>query len=242
MFKFPLRPASAPTDFHLIPEREHLRRLLPHLGIDCVFDVGANAGQYATMLRKEVGYRGRIISFEPIPRLAAEVRALAARDPLWTIEEVALDEADGTAVFNVMAADQFSTLGTPKHDEVALFKTMNVTQERIEVRKESLATAFARLKAQYGFSRPFLKMDTQGFDVRIALGGRSVIANFLGLQSELAIKRLYEESVDFREAITAYESLGFELSALVPNNAGHFPTLVEIDCIMTRRTAEFSRP
>lgn len=57
---------------------------------------------------------------------------------------------------------------------------------------------------------------------------------FVGLQSELAIKRIYEDSVDFRRALGFYQELGFELSALVPNNAGHFPVLVEIDCIMVR--------
>ena len=32
---------------HLLPEQTHLRRLLEHLNVDCVFDVGANTGQYA---------------------------------------------------------------------------------------------------------------------------------------------------------------------------------------------------
>jgi len=57
----------------------------------------------------------------------------------------------------------------------------------------------------------------------------------VGLQSELAIKKIYESSVDFRDALTFYQSLGFELSALVPNNAGYFPVLIEIDCIMGRK-------
>jgi hypothetical protein len=35
--------------------------------------------------------------------------------------------------------------------------------------------------------------------------------------------------------IQKYTALGFVLSALVPNNGGHFPDLLEIDCIMYRR-------
>lgn len=57
---------------------------------------------------------------------------------------------------------------------------------------------------------------------------------FVGLQSELAVANLYDSSVDFREALTVYQELGFTLTALVPNNAGHFPRLLEVDCIMIR--------
>jgi hypothetical protein len=32
-----------------------------------------------------------------------------------------------------------------------------------------------------------------------------------------------------------YESHGFELSAIVPNNYGHFPVLIESDFIFVRR-------
>jgi hypothetical protein len=57
---------------------------------------------------------------------------------------------------------------------------------------------------------------------------------FVGLQSELAVKKLYTNSVDFRSAITLYGECGFQLSAFVPNNAGYFPQLIETDCIMVR--------
>jgi hypothetical protein len=34
------------------------------------------------------------------------------------------------------------------------------------------------------------------------------------------------------KAISFYESLGFTLGSLVPNNGGGFPDMVEIDCMM----------
>ena len=44
----------------------HLRELLARLDIDCVLDVGANAGQYHDFLRDKVLFDGPIISFEPV--------------------------------------------------------------------------------------------------------------------------------------------------------------------------------
>ena len=90
------------------------------------------------------------------------------------------------------------------------------------------------LKRDLGFKAPFLKLDTQGLDVDIVRSGRDIMHEFVGLQSELSMRRIYEHSVDFREAISFYQGLGFELSALVPNNSGCFPLLVEMDCIMVR--------
>lgn len=219
-------------ELSLLPERLYLARLLPYLGVDCVFDVGANNGQYAQMLRKKIGYKGRIISFEPIPAAVTKIQKLAATDPLWSVEEIALDLEGGIGEFNIMASDQFSSLGTPKHNENNSFTDANRPVEKILVKKESLEDAYIRLKDKYQFRAPFLKMDTQGFDISIVKGGISIIKEFLGLQSELAIQKLYEESVDFRDAISFYESCGFRLGQLVPNNAGFFPELIEMDCIM----------
>ncbi len=219
-------------ELYAVYEREHLLRLLQHLQVDCVFDVGANAGQYAHMLRTCAGFTGRIISFEPIPWLANDIRRAASHDDLWTIEEVALASEAGEGQFNVMVSNQFSSLGTPNHDETDLFVNMNALESRIKVHKETLESAYKRLKHDHGFKRPFLKMDTQGFDVAVLKSGEAIASEFVGLQSELAIKRIYKESIDFRDAISIYNELGFELSAFVPNNSGHFPHLIETDCIM----------
>jgi FkbM family methyltransferase len=207
---------------------------LAHFEVDCVFDVGGNSGQYATMLRAHAGYRGPIVSYEPIPELAEKMRSAAAGDPRWHIEEVALDAAEGFASLNVYVSHGFSSL----HDLSALaeqqFGTKVALQRRIQVRTVTLASEFGKYQARLGFTRPFLKMDTQGHDVEVAAGAGSRLREFVGLQSELAIQKLYSDTPDYEEALAFYRAHGFELSALVPNNLGHFPRLLEIDCIMYR--------
>jgi len=219
---------------HALWEQAQLRQLFEYLDVDCVFDIGANEGQYAEMLRRKVGYQGLIISFEPIPRAAEIIKKKAAHDPKWILVQGAISESDGQQQFNIMNDSQFSSLSKPRHDEVGIFANMNKVQQSITVQTELLETAWRRLSAEHGFKRPFLKMDTQGFDYKIVQAGQSVIKNFVGLQSELAIRKLYADSTDFRDSIALYEQSGFSLTAFVANNEGVFPRLLETDCVMIR--------
>ena len=78
-------------------------------------------------------------------------------------------------------------------------------------------------------------MDSQGNDLDIAVGAGAKLDEFVGLQSELAIKRIYANAPSYDDALKFYQEKGFILSAFVPNNAGHFPYLIETDCIMFRK-------
>lgn len=215
-------------------EQVHLRRFLRHFKIDCVFDVGANSGQYAEMLRRSVGYQGLIISFEPVPEIFAELERKARRDPNWLVEQLALDDHSGEAMINVMREDQFSSLLDPKHDEVQLFTSTNVVTSRKKIRTERLSSVYKKYSDRFRFLRPFLKLDTQGNDLKIARAALGILHHFAGIQSELSIKRIYDGAPTFAEAISFYNECGFELSAFVPNNEGFFPRLIETDCIMVR--------
>lgn len=215
-------------------EIEHLKKIVAYYQVDCFFDVGANYGQYATMLRKDVGFEGLIVSFEPNLDAASHLLKLSKNDPLWQVEQGALSSFDGVQQFNIMADSQFSSLSQPTHSETDLFIESNKVKRTVDVKCETVTTAYERLSQQHRFKYPFLKMDTQGYDVEIMRHAGGALGHFIGIQSELAIKKLYENSIDYKSAIEFYETLGFSMSAFVPNNSGHFPYLVETDCIMVR--------
>lgn len=217
-----------------LTEVSTLTQLLDRFAVDCVFDVGANEGQYATMVRKKVGYRGDLVSFEPLSHERAIIERKAAGDARWHVEDVAVSDADGVAQFNVTQGSEFSSLSTPTEAARAQFSGTAVPRDVIEVRTERLATTFDRLQPKIGFSRPFLKLDTQGFDHRIIMGGRDVLDRFIGIQTELSVAPLYENATPYLQALADYAALGFRPCAFFPNNYGHFPHLYEIDCVLLR--------
>jgi FkbM family methyltransferase len=212
-----------------------LRDLFAYLHVDCVFDVGANVGQYRDFLRREVDYEGTIVSFEPIPENIALLRDRAKADPRWIVEGYALGRTAGAATFNVMRSSEFSSFLPPERSASPLFAESNAILRRIDVEVKTLEQVFPGV--QHHGRALYLKLDTQGYDLEVAGGAGDVIRNFCALQSEASVNPLYEGMPDYRTTIRTFEALGFELSALFPNNPQHFPRMFEFDCHMISRAA-----
>ncbi len=64
-------------------------KLFPTLHINCVLDVGAHHGEYAEELRLN-GYKGRIVSFEPVRESFRILREKCSRDERWDAYNYAL--------------------------------------------------------------------------------------------------------------------------------------------------------
>lgn len=228
---------SSIGQYYRIPEIRHLRQAIKTLDIDCIFDVGANEGQYARMLRRWVGFRGRIVSFEPNPAVLEKLQKAAHRDSLWTVEPVALSSKDGTLSFNATNDSQFGSIEQPIESETSYLQSHLAVTQTIEVECRTLTSEFERLHAQFGFQRPMLKMDTQGHDLSVFRSGTSVVDKFVMLQSELSFFPFYQQVPLYDETIKEYEGHGFALSAVFPNNRGSFPILREMDCLMVNKSA-----
>ncbi|ATP20133.1 MULTISPECIES: FkbM family methyltransferase [Sphingobium] len=220
---------------HQYPEIQALKRFLSAFAIDCLFDVGANRGQYATMARKDAGFAGTILSFEPNPDVFAELSKAAASDCKWHVFNMALSDFDGTASFNIMAADQFSSLKAPSGAQDAIFADRNKVTKTVEMQCRRLDSLLPELRAAHGFARPFLKMDTQGHDLSVCEGAGSVIADMAGIQTELGVRPIYEGGTGYRAMIDWLEARAFVPSAFFANNKGHFPLLVEMDGIFVNK-------
>ncbi len=208
-----------------------LRRIFTTQKIDTVFDVGANRGQFRDYLRTEVGFRGRILSFEPIARLHQALSKRAEQDPLWQIYPCALGEEDGTLSINVMAADDFSSFLTPSVAGTTRFQESNAVATAEAVRVRTLAAVYAEAKATYGLGRCHLKLDTQGYDMKALRGGEGVLREFVSLQTEASVIPLYEGSPSYLDTIAYLKAQGFELAGLSPITYDERHRLIEFDCL-----------
>jgi FkbM family methyltransferase len=233
---------SARAQYYRIPEIRHLRQLVRHFGIDCIFDVGANAGQYATMLRRWVGFEGLIISFEPNPVVADKLEQAARKDPKWIVVRSALSSTSGSISFNVTNDTQFASIEAPIRNENSAIKDHLLLDTVIEVECRTLQSVFEEFKSRYGFQKPMLKMDTQGHDLAVFRSGIEVAPQFVAIQSEMSFVPFYEGVPLYEETFMEFAKAGFILSAIFQNNRGSFPVLREMDSVfINERYASLAR-
>ncbi len=208
-------------------------RLLQGHGIDLVFDVGANAGQYAAALR-EAGFEGAIVSFEPLAEPFARLQQRAAGDRLWKCANVAVSDRSGTARFHVDGADGqcSSFLDMLPALEQAL-EPQHRHQSVREVETVTLDDIVARFAEQT--SALFVKMDVQGYEARIFAGGTRSLDRITGFQLELSLAPLYDGETPLPDMITLLREKGFSLESIETGKVdARTGRLLQADCIFFR--------
>ncbi len=213
---------------------EHLRRLFALHEVECVFDVGANDGTYVEWLRREVGFKGHVFSFEPIPKQIHVLEQKAAHDPLWTICPYALGRSEETREFHLMESDVFSSFLRPDPSQPGKYAESNLVSQSIPVRVSTVASAWHEISARHGLKSIYLKMDTQGFDLEVFAGAQPVLGSIIALQSELAFRKIYANSPDYREAFDVFTSAKFRLSMLNPISFDEEKCMIEADAVYLR--------
>jgi len=215
----------------------HTEQILAHCRIDTVLDVGANKGQYRDFLREEVGWPGPIISFEPIPDLAAELRA-RNDDRYWRVEEFALGDAEGSKTLNVAASPGFSSFLEPDASQVDAFSSRNLVERRIIVPVRTLKSVIAEFKLTQ--ARLFLKIDTQGWDLTVMKGIGAAVQSVLAIQTEASVIPIYREMPSWIDSIKALNRLGFEISGMFPVTRDSDYRVIEFDCVAVRKGSRAS--
>lgn len=190
-----------------------LRRLLDAVQPEVVFDVGANVGQYASLLRR-CGYAGAIVSFEALPAEHAGLTKRAASDPAWRVApRCALGRASTELQMHV-AGNSLSSSLLPMlnaHRDAAP-ESRYVSTETVRVARLDELTMSMDLHP----SRILLKIDTQGYEAEVLAGAEGLLDAVCALQLELSVTPLYDGAPSMRQMLELCERLGFELFGLHP--------------------------
>jgi len=184
-------------------------------GVETVLDVGANAGPWRRALRAD-GYRGRLVSFEPLSDAFAALERLIASDPLWDCHRVALGDADGIATLGVAGNSWSSSLLPMEARHVksapgsAYERMEEVTVRRLDSLKADIVGPDDRL---------FIKLDVQGFELAALRGGEEVVRQAEALEVELSLVPLYTGQALLPEVVSFLHAAGLNLVGLEPSFA-----------------------
>ena len=211
-----------------------LGRLLLHHEISLVLDVGANIGQYGKYLR-EAGYSGRIVSFEPLSNAYTVLKKARKKDPLWEIApRAAVGNMDGEITINV-ANNSVSSSILPMLDSHrnAAPESTYIGSETVKLYKlDTIAPQFINDTCE----SIFLKMDVQGFELKVLEGASGILPRIKGLQLEISLLPLYEGEPTLTEVLEKLDQLNYELYAVTPGftdmDSGR---LLQLDCIFFRK-------
>lgn len=187
--------------------------MLSKHGINLVFDVGANTGQFGKMLR-ESGYRGRIVSFEPLSLAREQLLAESRNDSLWEVApQAAIGSEEGEIEIHIAGNSQSSSvLEMLDAHSSAASESRYIGSERVPLQRlDSLVPSNLHQD-----SVSFLKIDTQGYEDRVLNGAEGILDRIAGMQLELSLVPLYEGQRLFGDLIEQLQATGFELWAISP--------------------------
>ena len=224
-----------PVDWaHWFRNRVVLRHVFEKLSINCILDVGANQGQYGTLLRR-IGYSGWVISFEPVRASYEVLKAVAGKREPWRVFPYALGSENERREINVAEETVFSSFLTPHEESQIRFQTNRVERkEEVDVRR--LDSVLETCLKDITSPRIYLKMDTQGFDLSVMEGAQGILPKISALQTEVSLHGIYHGMHGFVESISKFQAAGFEVIDFVTVNRDIDQLCaIEMDCIMSRK-------
>lgn len=209
------------------------KRLIANAGIDVILDVGANTGQFAMQLRKDLDYKGRIFSFEPMQSAFQILSETCRSDCQWEAFNFGLGDRDERREINLAGNSWSSSIleMLPSHTDASP-TSHYVGRERIEIR--TLDSIFESLCAPGQIV--YLKIDTQGFERNVIAGAETSLTHIDIIQVEMSLVPLYAGELPFHEMLSLLQAKGYMLVSIEPGFT-HERTrqLLQVDGVFRRK-------
>jgi len=182
--------------------------------INKVFDIGANVGQYGMNLRKQ-GYKGKIISFEPLPNAYVQLVKNSRNDSLWKIHpRIALGSNNGfKKIFESKNSYSSSILEVlDKHIESDKGAKI-IDEHKVKIKKlDSIFINYFKKK-----DKILVKIDSQGYEDKILEGFNNNINKCFAIQIELSLVRLYKNQKTYGYFLNFFKKKNFFLWSIIPS-------------------------
>lgn len=208
----------------------NLNDFLKSRNVDVFLDVGANEGQTGLRLRK-MGYKGKIVSFEPIQSAFKMLKNLSDSDENWTAKNFALGAERMTKTINVSEKTVFTSLLDQTVEACRFDPAAQVKHEEIIEIKP-----LDDLYDEFSSNKVFLKIVTQGFEKNVLLGAEDALKKVVGVELILPLTQLYKGNWTLSQALSYMDTKGFTLAQLDQELYSKTDpvVLLEIYCIFAR--------
>lgn len=198
-------------DIRRFPTRDQ-RMLLKYLkdnNVNDCFDIGANTGQFAKLMRS-IGFMGRIFSFEPQKKAFKQLSKSANERSKWKAYNFGLGNIAGKSIINISKNSVSSSILDISNLLVETIpETKYILKEEIHVNRLDSFIKEIDFKNRF-----FLKIDAQGYESKILEGAEGCWDDIYALQVELSCISLYLGERLFDEMKRFIESKGFYISSL----------------------------
>lgn len=230
-----LKSAGLEIRRYRLSSADLLEKLLRAYAVDTILDIGANTGQSGLLFR-ELGFAGKIVSFEPVGHLFARLENTAEADASWHVERCALGRAAGVAEIHVSGGHAGASSILEMTDNVRI----HAPDQRV-IGKETVpvTTLEDALGRHYPAGRRcFLKLDVQGYEKSVLDGGLDALSRVVGMKIEMSLVENYKGETLLFEMLPFLNRLGFRPVSFEngwANPESH--ELYQVDCILFRTRA-----
>lgn len=184
-----------------------------HFKIDLILDIGANTGQFVDEIRNS-GFKGRIISFEPLQNAHMLLTKKCLKDSFWEVyPRCAI--GDDNRIVDIFESSNSVSSSIRQMGDVHLLaapESKVINSGKVElIRMDKIFPSL--IDDELNFA---IKIDTQGYEKEVLLGLGGYLQDILLIQLEMSIVELYQGQALHEEIAEFLKNNDFFLWSLKP--------------------------
>ena len=208
-----------------------ITKVLSFKKINLIIDVGANIGQFSSEIRA-AGFKGKIISIEPIQSCNSKLKILSNFDRNWIVlEPMAIGNSEGNIEINISKNYVSSSILSISDAHLnAENNSLYFTTQKVEIKQLDQAVE----KYVNSDSNIMLKIDTQGYEFNVLEGAAKILKIAKVVVMELSILELYEKQKLSDEMVIYMRGHGFEMWNTRPEFFNQDGKAIQYDALFVR--------